>query len=104
MRFLFQFILLLLLLAVLAPVAFGGNVEDGLAAAESGDFKMAHSLWLAEAEKGNPVVACAWYSLALENGEATAQGALETTKKKMTEVEIEISEQIAEQLRMDIWR
>jgi len=52
MRFLFQFTMLLLLLAVLAPVAFGGNVEDGLAAAESGDFKTAHSLWLAEAEQG----------------------------------------------------
>jgi hypothetical protein len=38
MRFLFQFTILLLLLAVLAPVALGGNVEDGLAAAESGDF------------------------------------------------------------------
>jgi TPR repeat protein len=55
MRFLFQFTILLLLLAVLVPVAFGGNAEDGLAAAESGDFKTAHSLWLAEAEKGNPV-------------------------------------------------
>ena len=52
----------------------------------------------------NSVVACAWYSLALGIGEATAQGALETTKKKMTEVEVEISEQIAEQLRMDIGR
>ena len=52
----------------------------------------------------NPVVACAWYSLALENGEAIAQWALETTKKKMTEVEIEISEQIAEQLRINIGR
>ena len=38
MRFLSQFTILLLLLAVLVPVAFGGNVEDGLAAAESGDF------------------------------------------------------------------
>ena len=55
MRFLSQFTILLLLLAVLVPVAFGGNVEDGLAAAESGDFKTAHSLWFAEAEKGNPV-------------------------------------------------
>ena len=55
MRILFQFTILLLLLAVLAPVVFGGNVEDGLAAAESGDFKTAHSLWLAEAEKGSPV-------------------------------------------------
>ena len=55
MRILFQFTILLLLLAVLAPVAFGGNVEDGLVAAEAGDFKTAHSLWLAEAEKGSPV-------------------------------------------------
>ena len=55
MRFLPQITLLLLLLAVLVPVASGGNVEDGLAAAESGDFKTAHSLWLAEVEKGNPV-------------------------------------------------
>jgi len=42
-----------LLLLVFVPVAFGGNFEDGLAAAESGDFKTAHSLWLAEAEMGN---------------------------------------------------
>jgi hypothetical protein len=42
--------------------------------------------------------------LALENGEATAQWALETTNKKTTEVEIEISAQTAEQLRMDIGR
>jgi hypothetical protein len=55
MRFLFQFTIFLLLLAVLIPVAFGGNVEDGLAATESGDFKKAHSLWLAEAEGGNLV-------------------------------------------------
>ena len=55
MRFLFQFTILLLLFAVLVPVAFGGNVEDGLAAAEYDDFKTAHSLWLAEAEKGSPV-------------------------------------------------
>jgi TPR repeat protein len=55
MRFLFQSTILLLLLAVFVSVAFGGNVEDGLAAAEAGDFKTAHSLWLAEAEKGNPV-------------------------------------------------
>jgi hypothetical protein len=55
MRFLFQFAILLLLLAVFVPAVFGDIVEDGLAAAESGGFKTAHSLWLAEAEKGNPV-------------------------------------------------
>ena len=52
----------------------------------------------------NPVVVCARYSLVLENGEATAQWALGTTNKKTTEVEIEISAQTAEQLRMDIGR
>jgi TPR repeat protein len=55
MRFLSQITILLLLFAVLVLVAFGGNVEDGLVAAASGDFKTAHSLWIAEAEKGNPV-------------------------------------------------
>jgi TPR repeat protein len=93
MRFLSQFTILLLLLAVLVPLAYGGNVEDGLVAAESGDFKTAHSLWLAESEKGNPAaqgylgilylkgqgvakdeqLALKWLRSAADGGDATAQ-------------------------------
>jgi TPR repeat protein len=79
MRFISQFTILLVLLAILAPVAFGGDVEDGLAAAESGDFKTAHSLWLAEAEKGNPVAQGylgMWFRSAADGGDATAQANL----------------------------
>ena len=37
----------------LASVSTGGVFEDGLSAAESGDFKKAYQLWLVAAENGN---------------------------------------------------
>jgi TPR repeat protein len=37
----------------LAAVSFGGNLEDGIEAFNSGDFKKAYELYLIEAKKGN---------------------------------------------------
>lgn len=182
------------MLVAIASVSLGGSLEDGIAAAQAGDFQKAHELWLFAANQGNAlaqtnlgalyakgrgvpqddlqaakwfrlaaaqgeakaqanlgvfyakgrgvaqddkeaakwfhlaamqgdataqfslgvmydvgrgvvqnyVVACAWYVLATENGEAAAQSFMDATQQKMTPNEIEMSRQIAEQIRTEI--
>ena len=80
----------------LASVSVGGNLEDSIEAAESGDFKKAYKLYLLEAQRGNPFAqaklgvlyaiglgvqkddkeAVKWYRMAAENGDAKAQNNL----------------------------
>ena len=93
MKQLFQISFVFVFLLALASVAIGGNLEEGLAAAESGDFKKAYQLWLIEAEKGNTFAqsylgvlyakgqgvaqddkeALKWFRLAVVQGDATTQ-------------------------------
>lgn len=47
----------------------------------------------------NLVVACAWYTLAAGNGDKAAQNFKDAIQQKMTTNEIEMSQQIAEQIR-----
>jgi len=75
-------------------------------AAVKGDVKAQFSLGVMyDAGRGvakNHVVACAWYTLAAENGDRAAQNFKEAIQQKMTTDEIEMSQQIAEQLRSTI--
>lgn len=49
----FPLSILTVMLVALASLANGGNLEEGLKAAEAGDAQKAHRLWLIEAEQGN---------------------------------------------------
>jgi len=49
----FQLGIVLVMLLAFGSLVNGGNLEDGLKAAESGDAQKAHRLWLIEAEQGN---------------------------------------------------
>lgn len=49
----FQLSILTVFLVAFASLANGGNLEEGLKAAEAGDVQKAHRLWLLEAEQGN---------------------------------------------------
>lgn len=182
------------MLVASTAVVMGGNIEEGLAAAASGNYLKAHDLWLVEARRGdasaqgylgvlyakgqgipqddkeaarwlrlaaeqgnataqtnlgalyakgrgvpqddkeaarlfhqaavqgdvtaqfslgvmydvgrgvalNAVVACAWYTLAMENGDEVARDFRVATQKTMTADEIEMSRQIAEQFRAEV--
>jgi phage shock protein A len=50
----------------------------------------------------NCVVAKAWHELAKENGENVAQNYIDNMKREMASYEINMAEQIAEQIRLEI--
>ena len=85
-----------IILVAVASVSVGGNLEDGIEAAESGDFKKAYKLYLSEARRGNTSAqaklgvlyaiglgvpkdvkeAVKWYRMAAEKGDPRAQNNL----------------------------
>ena len=93
MKLKLTFLLSLTFLFLFSGSVFGGNWEDGMDAANKGDFKTAHELWLPLAEQGDADAqfnlgnmysyglgvpqdykeAVKWYRLAAEQGYASAQ-------------------------------
>jgi hypothetical protein len=91
-----QISFVVVILVALASASVGGNLEDGIEAAESGDFKKAYKLYLSEARQGNTSAqaklgvlyaiglgvqkdvkeATKWYRMAAEKGDAKAQNNL----------------------------
>ncbi|MDH3454846.1 MAG: hypothetical protein OEL80_06825, partial [Desulfuromonadales bacterium] len=72
MKHVLQISFLMVFLAALAAVAIGGNLESGLQAAESGDYKKAHKLWLLEAEQGD-ASAQGYLGILYANGQGVVQ-------------------------------
>ncbi|MGK2906694.1 MAG: tetratricopeptide repeat protein [Desulfuromonadales bacterium] len=102
------------IVVVLSSVSFAGNVEDALQAANQGNYKKAHQLWLIEAEAGSAVAqlnlglmsdngfgvlqdekqAVIWYRLAAEQGEQRAQYFLGTMYEKGRGVPTDFEESV----------
>ncbi len=96
MKHFLQISFVVVVLVAFASVSVGGNLEDGIEAAESGDFKKAYKLYLFEAKRGNTSAqaklgvlyaiglgvpkddkeAAKWYRMAALKGDAKAQNNL----------------------------